>query len=79
MKTIFTSDEILDYISSLNLQLQGENILYNSHSKMFLEEDIQSPKDALKYVQDLGRAEGMMYGKIEMIESLIEFFQLKEK
>jgi hypothetical protein len=79
MKTIFTSDEILDYISSLNLQLQGENILFDSHSKLFIEADIQSPKDALKYVHDLGRAEGMMYGKIEMIESLIKFFELKEK
>jgi len=78
MKTIFSEDEILDFISKMTKVLQGENILFGTQTKFFYE-DIKTHIDAFSHVQELGRAEGRMYTRIELIESLIEFFELKNK
>ena len=76
MKTIFSEDEIIDFIAKMTKVLQGENILFGTQSKIFLE-DIKNHVDAFSHVQECGRAEGRMYARIEFIESLIEFFELK--
>ena len=78
MKTTFSEDEIVDFVTKMTKQLQGENILFGSQSKIFME-DIRSHVDAFTYVQDLGRAEGRMYARMEFIESLIDFFELKKQ
>jgi hypothetical protein len=76
MKTIFSEDEIIDFITKMTKVLQGENILFGTQSKIFLE-DIKNHVDAFSHVQECGIAEGRMYARIEFIESLIEFFELK--
>jgi hypothetical protein len=76
MKTIFSEDEIINFIEKMAKQLQGENILFSTQSNNFLR-DVKDHHDALEYVQACGRNEGRMYARIEFIESLIDFFEFK--
>jgi hypothetical protein len=76
MKTNFTEDEIIDYITKMTKVLQGENILFGTQVNLFFE-DIKSHVDAFAHVQECGRAEGRMYARMEFIESLMDFFELK--
>lgn len=76
MKTNFSEDEIINFIEKMNKQLQGENILFGSQLNIFTD-DIRSHVDAFTYVKNLGQSEGRMYARIEFIESLIDFFELK--
>jgi predicted hydrocarbon binding protein len=76
MKTNFSEDEIIHFIEKMANQLQGENILFSTQSNNFLR-DIKDHYDALAYVQECGRNEGRMYARIELIESLIDFFEFR--
>ena len=78
MKTNFSEDEIIDFITKMTKVLQGENILFATQSKFFFE-DIKNHVDAFSHVQECGRAEGRMYARMELIESLLDFFELKKQ
>jgi hypothetical protein len=74
MKTIFTRDEITQFISKLNSELQGENILFNMEEKPT---NVHSFMDAFTHIHSLGFKEGRMSEKLEIIDKLFKFFEIQ--
>jgi hypothetical protein len=76
MKTIFTRDEILEFIQSHNRTLDGENTLFKITS---IPQNLNSLVDGFKHIRDVSKEEGKMTARMEMIESLLIFFEIDFK
>ena len=74
MKTIFTEQEIIDFVRKLNNQLRGESILYDVEHNT--PPEVTSIMDAFSHIKKLGVKEGEMNAKMNMIENLCDFFQI---
>lgn len=76
MKTIFTREEILEFIASHNRTLDGENTLFKINS---IPQNLNSFMDGFKHIRDVSKEEGKMTARMEMIESLLNFFEIDFK
>lgn len=82
-KTIFTKDEIREFLYKLSRETHGESLLMPS-MKSLLDPDvlIEAMSSATAYadfVGDISRKQGYVEGKVEIIIRIVDFFQLQEK
>jgi hypothetical protein len=73
LKTIFSREEILEFIQSHNRTLDGENTLFQINS---IPQNLNSFMDGFKHIRDVSKEEGKMLARMEMIESLLNFFEI---
>lgn len=73
MKTIFTPEEIKDFIMPLMHQLNGDAILYETMSRSSLSELTK------KEVFDLGTFSGQIDGKFDILTKMSLFFELVDE
>lgn len=73
MKTIFTPEEIKDFIMPLMHQLNGDAILYETMSPNDYHDLLPSQ------IFDLARFSGQIDGKFELLKKMSVFFELVDE
>lgn len=76
MKTIFTHEEIKQFIMSKAREVHGEFILLELYRPK--PEDQYGYKECIDRAIELGRASGAVDAKYEFIKQLADFFEVSE-
>lgn len=76
MKTIFTEEEVRDFLLKKGREIQGEAILLPTAASE-MEKEPSSFSEMFNRVYDIGKKEGEVEGKFQLMKELVEFFELE--
>lgn len=75
MKTIFTEEEVRDFLMKKGREIQGDAILLPSAAK----EADEVPKtfaEMVDKIHNIGIREGIIEGKLALMKELVDFFEV---
>lgn len=76
MKTIFTEEEVRDFLLKKGREIQGEAILLPTAAQE-MEDVPKSFKEMFNRVYDIGKKEGHVEGKLALMKEFLDFFQVE--
>lgn len=80
MRTIFTEEEIRDFLVKLSREIQGEALLLPTTPTMIDPETIlkamSSPSSYADMMAKVGQAQGEVIGKMELMKRFLIFFDI---
>ena len=81
MKTIFTEEEVTNFLVKLSREIQGEALLLPSNPTMFDPVDIikamSSPSAYGEMMSKISQAQGEVIGKLELMKRVLRFFDIE--
>jgi hypothetical protein len=81
MRTIFTEQEIEDFLIKLSREIQGEALLLPSKPTMIepseLVKAMSSASDYAELMSKLSQAQGEVMGKLEILKRFLKFFNIE--
>ena len=81
MRTIFTEQEVEDFLIKLSREIQGEALLLPSKPTMIdpleLMKSMSSPSAYAEMMSKLSQAQGEVIGKLEPLKRLLKFFDIE--
>ena len=83
MKTIFTEDEVTNFLVKLSREIQGEALLLPSTPTMLDPVEVMkfmsSPSAYAEMMSKLSQSQGEVIGKLEVLKRLLTFFNIELK
>ena len=83
MKTIFTEDEVTNFLVKLSREIQGEALLLPSTPTMLdpveVMKSMASPSAYAEMMSKLSQSQGEVIGKLEVLKRLLTFFNIELK
>lgn len=81
MRTIFTEDEVKEFLMKLSREIQGEALLlpskpYNGDPAEIIAA-MSNPTSLLEMMSKLSQAQGECLGKLELMKRLLKFFEIE--
>ena len=81
MRTIFTEDEVKEFLIKLSREIQGEALLLPSKPTMIDPIEVitamSSPSAYAEMMSKLSQAQGEVMGKLELMKRLLKFFEIE--
>jgi hypothetical protein len=80
MRTIFTEDEVKEFLIKLSREIQGEALLLPSKPTMIDPIEVitamSSPSAYAEMMSKLSQAQGEVMGKLELMKRVLKFFDI---
>ena len=80
MRTIFTEDEVKEFLMKLSREIQGEALLLPSKPTMIDPVEVitamSSPSAYAEMMSKLSQAQGEVIGKLELMKRVLKFFDI---
>ena len=81
MKTIFTEDEVREFLIKLSREIQGEALLLPSKPTMIDPIEVitamSSPSAYAEMMSKLSQAQGEVMGKLDLMKRVLKFFDIE--
>jgi|LakMenEpi03Aug12_release.lakeMendotaPanAssembly.Ray.scaffolds.fasta_scaffold68643_10 hypothetical protein len=81
MRTIFTEDEVKEFLIKLSREIQGEALLLPSKPTMIDPIEVitamSSPSAYAEMMSKLSQAQGEVMGKLELMKRVLKFFDIE--
>ena len=81
MRTIFTEDEVKEFLIKLSREIQGEALLLPSKPTMIDPIEVitamSSPSVYAEMMSKLSQAQGEVMGKLELMKRVLKFFDIE--
>jgi hypothetical protein len=80
MRTIFTEDEVREFLIKLSREIQGEALLLPTKPTMIDPIEVitamSSPSAYAEMMSKLSQAQGEVMGKLELMKRVLKFFDI---
>ena len=81
MRTIFTEDEVKEFLIKLSREIQGEALLLPSKPTMIDPIEVitamSSPSAYAEMMSKLSQAQGEVMGKLDLMKRILKFFDIE--
>ena len=81
MKTIFTEDEVKEFLIKLSREIQGEALLLPTKPTMIDPIEVitamSSPSAYAEMMSKLSQAQGEVMGKLDLMKRVLKFFDIE--
>jgi len=81
MRTIFTEDEVKEFLIKLSREIQGEALLLPSKPTMIDPIEVitamSSPSAYAEMMSKLSQAQGEVMGKLDLMKRVLKFFDIE--